>query len=220
MSTLQERINFAFDKLPDEKRNQAKMAAFCGVKPPSANGWFTGGSKSMKASTLAKAAEYLNVSEKWLRDGTGSMLRLDSNIGQASQGGRNVPVLNYVQAGHLTDLGHNFCYEDVEHLPTNSKLSDRSFALELRGDSMLPEFSEGDIVIIDCDLSPQPGDFVVATNGGNEATFKRYRLISTGAVDIFELVPLNENYPTMRSDTNQIQVIGVMVEHRKFRKRK
>ena len=25
MSTLQERINFAFDRLPDEKRNQAKL---------------------------------------------------------------------------------------------------------------------------------------------------------------------------------------------------
>jgi hypothetical protein len=32
---------------------------------------------------------------------------------------------------------------------------------------------------------------------------------------VFELVPLNDDYPTMRSDTEHLIVIGVVTEHRK-----
>jgi len=32
---------------------------------------------------------------------------------------------------------------------------------------------------------------------------------------VFELVPLNDDYATLRSDTDHLVVIGVMVEHRK-----
>ncbi|MGL5041357.1 MAG: S24 family peptidase, partial [Aeromonas sp.] len=37
--------------------------------------------------------------------------------------------------------------------------------------------------------------------------------------EVFELVPLNDDYPTMRSDRQPIQIIGSMVEHRRRRKR-
>lgn len=221
MSTLQERINFAFERLPNEKRNQSKLAAFCGVKPPSANDWFTGETKSMKAGTLAKAAEYLNVSEKWLRDGKGPIERFDANTTPAKVGERHIPLLSYIEAGQFTDQGQPFCAEDsAEYLPTHQDLSDRAFALKIRGDSMLPLFESGDVVIIDCNIHPLPGDYVVAKNGSNEATFKRYKLVSVAENEVFELVPLNENYPTMRSDQMHIEIIGVMVEHRKFRKKR
>jgi SOS-response transcriptional repressor LexA len=36
---------------------------------------------------------------------------------------------------------------------------------------MEPDFKEGDI-IVDPELEPVPGEFVVAKNGDNEATFK------------------------------------------------
>ncbi len=36
---------------------------------------------------------------------------------------------------------------------------------------------------------------------------------------IFELVPRNDDYPTVRNDTCHIAITGVMVEHRKYRRR-
>lgn len=86
---------------------------------------------------------------------------------------------------------------------------------------MNPVFNEGDLVIIDPDESPRPGDYVVASNGGDEATFKKYRPrgIDENGQEVFELVPLNEDYPPMHSDRQHIEIIGVMVEHRIFRKR-
>ena len=100
---------------------------------------------------------------------------------------------------------------------TDDKLSKWAFALDIEGMSMMPEFRPGDRVIIDPELSPNPGDFVVAKNGGNEATFKKYRPrgVDEKGNEIFELVPLNEDFASMRSDTTQLQVIGVMTEHRK-----
>lgn len=88
---------------------------------------------------------------------------------------------------------------------------------------MLPEFRPGDRVIIDPEMSPSPGDFVVAKNGREEATFKKYRPrgINVEGNTVFELVPLNDDYPTMRSDTEHLEIIGVLVEHRKkYRKSK
>ena len=86
---------------------------------------------------------------------------------------------------------------------------------------MEPDFKEGDAVVIDPEVSPLPGDFVVAKNGEEEALFKKYRPrgIMNGS-DVFELVPLNEDFPTIRSDQEEVRIIGTMVEHRRYRKRR
>lgn len=76
-------------------------------------------------------------------------------------------------------------------------------------------------MIVDPVIAPQPGDYVVAKNGEEEATFKKYRprgMNERGDV-VYELVPLNEDYPSMRSDLTPIKIVGTMVEHRKYRKR-
>ena len=109
-----------------------------------------------------------------------------------------------------------------EFLLTDQDLSDNAFALEIVGESMLPDFQPGDRVIIDPSVLPQPGDFVVAKNGEEEATFKKYRPrgVNEHGQAVFELVPINPDYPSMRSDVMPILIIGTMIEHRKYRKRR
>jgi len=87
---------------------------------------------------------------------------------------------------------------------------------------MLPEFREGDMVIIDPAVEPSPGDYVVAQNDDNEATFKKFRPrgVNERGQQVFELVPLNEDYPSLRSDCVSIRIIGTMVEHRRYRTRR
>lgn len=129
-----------------------------------------------------------------------------------------VPVISCVQAGDWTPVaddhppGNGFDY-----LTTDLKLSDGAFALEITGDSMLPDFRPGDRVIIDPAVEPRPGDFVVAKlEAEPEATFKKYRLRAPGVV---ELAPLNDDYPTIiMDDAHPGRVIGVMVEHRRYRR--
>lgn len=148
--------------------------------------------------------------------------KLRSNISDAEIGTTKVPLINYVQAGMWTEIvqvqGKD---EAFDWLLTDLNLSANAFALEIKGDSMEPDFKEGDRVIIDPEIQPRPGDFVVAKNGEDEATFKKYRPrgIDEQGNQVFELVPLNEDYPKMHSDKMPIAIIGTMVEHRKYRKR-
>lgn len=145
------------------------------------------------------------------------------NVDPAPLGTRRIPLIDYVQAGHMAEVCNPYAVGDAaEWLMTESELSANAFALRIKGDSMLPDFSEGDVVIIDPEVNPYPGCFVVAKNGENEATFKKYRPrgMNERGVDVFELVPLNEDYPSIRSDLVAVHIIGTMVEHRRFFRRR
>ena len=59
----------------------------------------------------------------------------------------------------------------------------------------------------------------MAKNGGAQATFKNIGLLTriTGCQH-FELVPLNDDYPIISSDHQPLTIIGVMIEHRIYRR--
>ena len=145
-----------------------------------------------------------------------------SNVTPAPIGTRLVPLISYVQAGYWTEATDPATVGDgFEYLLTDLELSGSAFALQIEGESMLPQFRPGDRVIVDPEICPQPGDFVVAMNGGHEATFKKYRprsMDEAGNV-VFELVPLNEDFAPMRSDQTPIRIVGTMMEHRQYRRR-
>ena len=97
---------------------------------------------------------------------------------------------------------------------------DNAYALTIKGSSMEPVFHEGETVIVNPDLSPRPGDYVVARidNGCmNEATMKQYAVTGFDKYgrETFELRPLNPLYPTLSSQELQLQLCGVVVECRK-----
>lgn len=144
------------------------------------------------------------------------------NVESADLGWRRVPVLDYVQAGKWTGLDPNAGDEEMrETITTDLEHPPSTFALRIRGNSMEPEFREGDVVVINPTIPPHPGDFVVAKDESGEVTFKQYRSagINERGDDVFELCPLNPLYAPMRSDRQQIAIVGVMVEHRRFRHR-
>lgn len=139
--------------------------------------------------------------------------------------GSRVPVLSYVQAGNWREMCEQASGFDgnVEYVTAGIDVGPHGFGLWLRGKSMEPFFNEGDLIIVDPDEAPRPGDFVVAKNDDEDekATFKKYRPrgIDENGQEVFELVPLNDDFPTLHSDRQHIEIIGVMVEHRIYRKR-
>lgn len=138
-------------------------------------------------------------------------------------GGARIPLISYVQAGLWASPEENFRLNDgqFEYIITDLTLSRTAFALKVKGRSMEPEFVEGDRIVIDPEICPSPGDYVVAMNGDNEVTFKKYR--ARGIIDneeVFELVPLNPDYPTLSSLHSPITILGTMVEHRRYRRQR
>jgi SOS-response transcriptional repressor LexA len=153
---------------------------------------------------------------------TNGRAKFDQNVAPAPIGVRHIPIISYVQAGMMTEAMDPFALgEGFELVLTDLDVSEGTFGLRIKGLSMLDEFKENDVVIIDPAVQPLPGDFVVAKNTEEEATFKKYR--PRGSNDhgemVFELVPLNDDYPTLHSERDHLRVIGVMVEHRKYRRR-
>lgn len=204
--------------------NQSELARYCGVSPQAVQKWIAGGSEP-RGKNLQLIAEFLGVSEVTLKFGNVSDIRearSPYNVQVVHAGEKKIPLISYVQAGRMAEAVDPYPSGDgSEFLLTDLELGENAFALQIKGDSMLPEFKEGDRIIIDPSIQPQPGDFVVAKNGHEEATFKKYRTrgLNERGNDVFELIPLNEDYPTMRSDITPLRIIGVMVEHRKYRRR-
>lgn len=140
----------------------------------------------------------------------------DENVSPARQGTRPIPVISSVQAGALKEMENPYETGDgyaVEYTD-DVKLSRWAFCLDVEGLSMAPRFQPGDRLFVDPDRSPSPGNFVVARNGSNQATFKKYRPrgMDANGNEIFELVPLNDDFPTLRSDQEKLIVIGVVTE--------
>ncbi|CAN7314697.1 helix-turn-helix domain-containing protein [Acidovorax delafieldii] len=70
-STLAERMALALAGPP--KKSQKALAAACGVKAPSVNGWVSGSTKSLEGANLVSAAAFLGVNATWLAKGIGPM---------------------------------------------------------------------------------------------------------------------------------------------------
>jgi len=129
------------------------------------------------------------------------------NAGNVEPGpvvGRRVPLLKWAQV-----LGWRKMLEQIdsnaETVDTTWPARANTFALRVRGDSMEPKFPDSAIIIVDPDSSPKVGDFVIVSQGGNEATFKQ--LVGEGG--LLYLKPLNPRYPVIQLAVDA-EVIGVV----------
>ncbi|HDL7098248.1 TPA: helix-turn-helix domain-containing protein [Yersinia enterocolitica] len=193
---------------------QTEVADRAGVSQQSIEAIESGRTK--KPRNILALARVLECDASWLVNG--GVLKSMAEINT-----RRIPLISYVQAGALAQNSEIFSeLGEFEYVLTDMDWSENTFALKIEGDSMQPEFKAGDVIIVDPEIEPCPGEFVVAKNGDNEATFKKYRpqAISVNGVPVFELVPLNPDYPAIRSDMVPVTIIGTMVEHRIYRRKR
>lgn len=223
MKTLQERLRRA---LSQSGLRQVDLVKACHVTKGAVNQWVSGTTKTLEGANLTNAAKALGVSPHWLATGEGKMADTpeEPNVQLGLKlypDRRGYPVISYVQAGTWREAVDSFPRGGAdEYRMASNEYGPHTFALRIVGNSMEPEFMEGDLVFIDPDATPRPGNYVVAKNHEEEATFKKYRPrgIDANGVEIFELVPLNPDYAVMRSDQQPIKIIGTMMEHTRYRR--
>ncbi|QAB30922.1 LexA family protein [Pantoea ananatis] len=197
----------------ERKLTQAQLGKAIGVSDVTVGYWEKDQNQPGGLS-LTKLAKFFGVSESFIVSGREE----GSNVTFSPMGYRKIPVISWVQAGHWTSATDASNVEGaLDYILTSAPHSIGTFALLIRGKSMEPDFREGDSIIVDPDLYPKPGDYVVAKNGSDEATFKKYRSrgVTEDGEDAFELVPLNEDFATLNSLQENIEIIGVVVEHRR-----
>lgn len=203
-----------------EIKTVADLARALNQSEQTINNWSYRGNGVSKQGRLL-AQKNLGISATWIEDGRGAMLSGAaagiSNVERAELGSRKIPVISYVQAGLMVEVVDPFSLGGgFEIIEVSMPCSERTFALRIRGNSMEPRFYEGDLAIIDPELNPKPGQFVVAKNTSEEATFKKYRPrgLDERGNEVFELVPLNDDYPTLHSERDHLHIIGVCIERR------
>ncbi len=123
---------------------------------------------------------------------------------------RSVPLLGFAKAGaggFFDDAGYpsGVGWESVE-VPTAGKGG--AYALEVQGDSMLPLYRKGDVLIIDPSASLKRGDRVVVRTREGEVMAKILQRKTSSRV---ELLSLNPEHPMRRFDMQEIEWISRVI---------
>lgn len=182
--------------------------------------------RNKTSTNILQLAQALEVDANWLATGQGEM-NIAPTIGDLQskiyemEGKVNglevakpiklLPIVNEVQAGQFTEIGDNV-FDEWE--PAHHK--DGTYWLRVKGDSMTPDFVQGDLILVGCERVASTGNYVVAlVEGDPKATFKKYRECFENGERYHELVALNEFYPTIDSRVKPFQIIGVVLEYKR-----
>ena len=173
--------------------------------------------------TLNVAASYLLC----LSDDERGELAVDNSLLP-----RYIPVIPLAEANQNKSslesmrqaVSNPMCVKDKLSLSgeTKNHAGVHTFATVIIDNSMSPKFSQGDVVVVDPDKNPKPGDFVlthvVATK---ENIVRKYREIEqTGAAKkSFELIALNQDWGVVRvAKLSDAKILGVVIERREYLK--
>lgn len=223
------------EKLKEKGLKQADIARATGKSTVAVSKWLSG-QNTPKTESLVKIAKMLGVTPTWLATGQGEMITNNgisvggNNINNGSQikiqtnfgydnahsmprQQKKAPVINWVQAGAFVEVGDDSYDNYLTYFGDYG--NDRVYWLCISGDSMFPDFKEGEYILINADRQPVAGNFVVALqHGESKATFKKYRPkgFDDKGVEYWHLIPSNEEYPIIDSRYQPFEVLGVAVE--------
>jgi SOS-response transcriptional repressor LexA len=103
---------------------------------------------------------------------------------------RNVPVISWAAAGSLATI--DALDEGYAHDGITSNVPGRAFAVEVRGDSMLPTIQEGDQIVVRADIEPRPGQIVLVRTIHGDVLCKRFQTRDGGKLVVLSSV--NQSY--------------------------
>lgn len=196
MSEFSIRLKIA---LSNKEMRPSVLAYRCNVDQATISNYLKGKYRP-KYQMAKKIAEVLDVSVEWLLgeipDPT-TAKKMDKIL---------VPVLGYVSAGipieQITDI------LDYEELPGKmARDGSEYFALKIKGDSMEPKISSGDVVIVRKQPDIDSGQIGIVCVNGDEATCKKVIKQQGGIL----LQPLNPAYQTVFYSVEQIEQIPITI---------
>lgn len=122
-----------------------------------------------------------------------------------------IPVITLVKAGKWNEVCDSFEPGDADEWIESDVRGKSVFALRVAGDSMEPEFKEGEVIIVNPHIESLPNDYVVVKNKNNEATFKQLKKFGPRWV----LHPLNPKYDDMEVKKGELYIVGKVVKKEK-----
>ena len=170
---------------------QQQLAELIGVSKTSIIYWEKGDNLP-KHDSLITLGKVLGVSPTYLMQGK-TVDNLEENTSYIIPN-RFIPLMSWQQANQEDSL-KNINANHKDWLAAHPNMTKDCYALEVLGESMLPEFRPHDYLYVTTNLESQPlktGDFVIVqTQDHQEALFKRLIIETNGMF----LQVLNEKWP-------------------------
>lgn len=185
------------------------------LKQSRINNWERG-DRTPGPEEIKQLAKALDVSAAYL------MCLTDEKQPKKTPGlGALIPILDYQQAcdpvAAIEAIKNENNLDKVSFIPVAADLAQRlgenAFALKVKDDSMSPELRTHDLVIVNTNVNPSPGNFVVAlANGQGEVIVRRYKqLVLNQEFQFFELRAENDNWGVMQiKNKSDCTIIGII----------
>lgn len=154
------------------------------------------GTSSPNPETLARLTDVLGVSVDYL---------VGNGAGPKRLGYIRIPVLSRVAAGIPIDAIEDII--DWEDISAAAAGDGEYFGLQIKGHSMEPKISDGDIVIVRRQPDVDSGDIAVVLVNGDDATVKRVKKTPQGVT----LIPSNPAYDPMYYTNAEIKSLPVKI---------
>jgi SOS-response transcriptional repressor LexA len=167
-----------------------------------------------RGENLLRLAEWLQCTAAWIIDGDGEVFAAPVRPAPIA----TVPLISLTQASAwLSEQRLLLQQQATRFLYSESKLSDAALAVTIEDHSMQPDYRPGDSLIFDPHTQPQPGDVVLASVG-SIAVVRIFRLQTQQQnAQIFSLRALNDDFPQLHSSQSEVQLIGTLMESRRYR---
>ncbi len=164
------------------------------------------GDREPNSEILIKLADFYNTTVDYI-------LGVNDNPLHESSSGVIIPVLGYVKAGiPMTAIENIIDYEEISQ---EQARTGEFFGLQIKGDSMEPRITEGDVVIVRKQETVENGEIAVVLINGDDATVKKFYKTDAG----IKLVSTNPTYDPFFYTPDEVnslpvKVIGKVVELR------
>lgn len=165
---------------------------------------------------VSKIASFFNVSVDYLM---GREQKVDNNVAgvQLERQTVRIPVYGTIPAGVPIDMIEDSYIEDYEDISADLLRGGNTyFALRVRGDSMLPKFESGDILILKQTEDCESGAYCAVSINHTECTFKKVIKKMNGIT----LMPLNPDFEPLFFTNKEVAelpvtILGVVKEVRR-----
>ncbi len=166
--------------------------------------------ENLPASVLNSLADILKTTPAflmgWEDNINGAKQITDYNI-------TKLPIIGTITAGY----DGTACEEDLGEIEVldialNGYAAEECFVLRIKGNSMYPQFIDGDLVLVHKQNHVDSGTIAVVLYNGDEATVKK--VIYKYGENWLDLVPTNPEYMTKHienEDLEQCRVIGKVI---------
>ena len=204
-----------------KRMNQTQLAKSAGVSQQLISKLEKG--TVVETSTVVSVASALGVTAEWLKTGNnphwlateeGKRIADTQNTQPGPLKVGRIPLISWIQAGNFCTSPDLLAPGDAEDwLPTVKRHSPHSYALRVKGDSMVAPypgqrtFLPGSIIYVDPETPVNNGSLVIVKiHDTEEATFKMYSEDGSKRY----LRPLNPQFPVIEM-TEDMTICGVVV---------